>query len=163
MRKCAVKPVYSADPRFSGCAAVFARYAEETFGIGWTEGEDGLILAADETCGAEEYRLSIFPEGARIAASGEKGMHNGLADLLARLGRDGDALSADEACLTDKLLGKVKDLDWFAHIKDEDLSAFCEQTALKDERYRFRNGHEITDNLFIRNGNWSSCFNLFFK
>ncbi|MBQ4349953.1 MAG: family 20 glycosylhydrolase [Clostridia bacterium] len=102
MRKCAVKPVYSADPRFSGCAAVFARYAEEAFGIDWTEGEGGLILAADETCGAEEYRLSIFPEGARIAASGEKGMHNGLADLLARLGRDGDALSADEACLTEK-------------------------------------------------------------
>jgi hypothetical protein len=29
-------------------------------------------------------------------------MHNGLADLLARLERDGDSLSADEACLTEK-------------------------------------------------------------
>jgi hypothetical protein len=102
MRKCAIKPVYSADPRFSGCAAVFARYAEEAFGIRWTEGEGGLILSADEACGPEEYRLSISPEGARIAASGEKGMHNGLADLLSRLGREGDSLSGDEACLTDK-------------------------------------------------------------
>ena len=102
MRKCAIKPVYSADPRFSGCAAVFARYAEEAFGIRWTEGKGGLILSADGACGPEEYRLSISPDGARLAASGEKGMHNGLADLLSRLGREGDSLSADGACLTDK-------------------------------------------------------------
>ena len=64
---CSVKPVYSADPRFAGCAEVFSGYAKEALGVGWTEGEGGVVLAADGTCGPEEYRLRIAPEGVRIA------------------------------------------------------------------------------------------------
>ena len=98
---CSVKPVYSADPRFAGCAEVFSGYAKEALGVGWTEGEGGVVLAADGTCGPEEYRLRIAAEGVRIAAGTEKGMHNGLADLLSRLEEDGGALSAEEADLSD--------------------------------------------------------------
>lgn len=101
MKRYTINPVFRADPRFAGCAAVFCAYAKEALGLDWTEGDGGLTLTADESCGAEEYRLKIGPDGASLAAQAEKGMHNGLADLLSRMSREGEAIIAEEADLTD--------------------------------------------------------------
>jgi len=95
---CAIRPRIDAAPQMEGCAAVFARYAQEAFGIQWTAGEDGVKLRLEPSYAEEEYRLEICPAGAAVAASGEKGLHNGLADLLSRLKADGKSLAA-AACV----------------------------------------------------------------
>ena len=102
MQRCAIKPVVCAEPRFAGCAAVFCAYAKDAFEIEWTEGSGGVELCFDGTCGGEEYRLRIAPEGVRVAASAEKGMHNGLADLLSRMERGGEGLAAEAAAFSDR-------------------------------------------------------------
>jgi len=94
---CAIKPVYRADSRFAGCAAVFCAYAREDLGAEWTEGDGGLRLEYEEGHGAEGYRIRISPDVAVLSAAAEKGMHNGLADLLSRMTREGDSIAA-EAC-----------------------------------------------------------------
>ena len=78
-------PSLDADPRFEGCAAVFAGYAKEKLGRDWTKGKGGVSLRFDPALPEEGYRLTVGPEACALFASAEKGMHNGLADLLSRL------------------------------------------------------------------------------
>lgn len=91
-----LKPVYTAEAPFAGCAQVFAAYAKEAMGTEFTAGEGGLCLCADASLPPEGYRLSVRADGVTLAASGEKGMHNGLADLLAKLEKDGLTLQETE-------------------------------------------------------------------
>ena len=78
-------PIYTSDPLFSGCAAVFAEAAARKFGAAWSEGEGGLVLSRDEALPFEGYRLESGENGVVLTASSEKGMHNALADLLSRI------------------------------------------------------------------------------
>ena len=87
-----LKPMYTAEDPFSGCASVFAAYAEEAFGICWTAGEGGLILKMDASLPYEGYRMESCENGVTIAASAAKGMHNGLAALLAVIRSDSGTL-----------------------------------------------------------------------
>ena len=102
-----IRPVMKADPLFAGCAEVFAEYAEKRLGTAWRLGtaqegtEAGLTLARDDALPEEGYRLAVGESGAQIAASAEKGMHNGLADLLPRLSREGDSILAPALSLTE--------------------------------------------------------------
>ena len=91
-----LKPVYTAAARFAGCAQVFADYAEEALGTAFGAGEGGLCLTEDLSLPAEGYRLTVDEAGVTLAASEEKGMHNGLADLLARLTAAGEGLTLPE-------------------------------------------------------------------
>lgn len=97
-----LKPVILADPRFKGCGDVFAEYAREAFGIPWGAGEGGLRLRYDAALPPEGYRLTVSPEGAEAAASGEKGMHSALADLFSRIRKEGDSLTAENCAFEDK-------------------------------------------------------------
>lgn len=96
-----IRPVYEADASFAGCAQVFAEYAEETLGFAWTAGEGGLRLMADDTMPTEGYTLETTADGVTLAAASEKGMHNGLADLLGRLEKDEDGLYLPEMQITE--------------------------------------------------------------
>ena len=91
-----LKPVYTAAARFAGCAQVFADYAEEALGTAFGAGEGGLCLTEDLSLPAEGYRLTVDEAGVTLAASEEKGMHNGLADLLARLTAAREGLTLPE-------------------------------------------------------------------
>ncbi|MBQ8402518.1 MAG: family 20 glycosylhydrolase [Clostridia bacterium] len=97
----AIRPVYTAEEPFAGCAVVFAGYAGETFGIDWTAGAGGLVLTLDTALPEEGYRMEIGEAGVAIAASAEKGMHNGLADLYAKIEKSGDALTVPETSVTE--------------------------------------------------------------
>ncbi len=77
-----LKPLYTAAPAFVRCGEIFATYAADAFGILWTVGEGGLYLCADDTLAGEEYRLVVDGEKTTVYAATEKGMHNGLANLL---------------------------------------------------------------------------------
>lgn len=87
-----LKPVYTADNLFSGCASVFAAYAEEAFAVRWTVGTGGLLLETDESLPYEGYRIESCEHGVTIAASAAKGMHNGLAALLSVIRSDSGTL-----------------------------------------------------------------------
>ena len=97
-----LNPVFDAAPAFSRCAGVFAAYAREAFGTEWKGGKGGLTLLADESLAREEYRLEAGEHDVTVAASAEKGMHNGLADLLSRIEKDGDLLTVPALSVTKK-------------------------------------------------------------
>ncbi|MBQ3860676.1 MAG: hypothetical protein II779_09110, partial [Clostridia bacterium] len=92
--KNALVPGICADPFFADCAAVFEEYAGKAFGVGFcrNETEGGIVLKRDPALPEEGYRLTVAESGVTLLAAEKKGMHNGLADLLNRIEKDGDSL-----------------------------------------------------------------------
>lgn len=66
---------------FSAAAAPFSAYAEQAYGLSFTEGEDGIILERDSACRAGGYRLTAG-ENIVLSAGDTAGAHHGLATLL---------------------------------------------------------------------------------
>ena len=64
---------------------------------------------------------------------------------------------------TDEVPCHVIDTDRLAHIQDEDFSAFGEIAGLKNKGHRFRDRHEITDDIRIRDSHRTAGLDLFFK
>ena len=52
----------------------------------------------------------------------------------------------------DQVLGKIQNLHRFSHIKDENLTALCIGSCLKDQRHRLRNRHKVTDDVGVCHG-----------
>ena len=101
--KIALVPGICADPFFADCAAVFEEYAGKAFGVGFcrNETEGGIVLKRDPALPEEGYRLTVAEGGVTLLAAEKKGMHNGLADLLNRIEKDGDSLLAAPCDLTE--------------------------------------------------------------
>ena len=49
----------------------------------------------------------------------------------------------------DEVSCHVIDLDRLAHVKNEDLSAFCVICRLEDQTHSFGDGHKVADDAFI--------------
>ncbi len=100
-QNCIIAPAVDTEPCFAGCAEVFAGYVREAFGTECPAGGGGVSLLSDPELPEEGYRLVIGPDGASVSASAEKGMHNGLADLLSRMTCTGGVLRAAACEKTD--------------------------------------------------------------
>ena len=68
-----------------------------------------------------------------------------------------------EAGKADEIPGHVIDLHRFSHVEDEDFPALCVVRCLKNEGYRLRDGHEVTDDALIGDGYRATLRDLLFK
>ena len=59
--------------------------------------------------------------------------------------------------------GKIVDTDRLAHVENEDLPALGVCSRLKNQGYGLFGGHEIADNLLVRNRNGAAFFDLLQK
>ncbi len=72
----------------------------------------------------------------------------GDLDIAIRIGRVFDLKAAE----TDHQSRQFVDLDGIAHLKSEDVAAFRHGASLDDQFGHLRNGHEMTDDLGMRDG-----------
>src|SRR4051794_35372859 len=64
---------------------------------------------------------------------------------------------------TDQLAREIGDLHRFAHVEDENLAAAAHHRRLHHELRRFRNRHEITLHVRVRDGQWTAARDLLAK
>ena len=86
-----------------------------------------------------------------------------FVELLARSQAgefDLDIFIRNEAGHADHVLSEVENLHGFAHVENKDLTTLSIGTCLKDEAYRFWNGHKEADDVRMRDRDRTSSFDL---